>query len=160
MRYTWQFTFVAHASPSPGAEDAEDGTVLISEPDCSPVSQQQAVRHVVLSQLGSAAAGLGVEVVASATDAQQLLVSVVVWDVVVGLLSAPSFGVGLAEALCWSLESSQFGSEAVGAPSPPPTPPPPPLATNKFLWDALGRPEMTDGGTLPTLRRVLQAEKA
>lgn len=37
-------------------------------------------------------------------------------------------------------------------PSPPPTPPPPPLATNKFLWDALGRPDMVDGGNLPTLR--------
>lgn len=36
-------------------------------------------------------------------------------------------------------------------PSPPPTPPPPPLATNKFLWDALGRPEMIDGGNLPTI---------
>ncbi|QDZ20029.1 hypothetical protein HOP50_03g25480 [Chloropicon primus] len=45
------------------------------------------------------------------------------------------------------------------APSPPPTPPPPPLATNKFLWDALGRPEMMDGGNLPTLRAI-QAEKA
>ena len=39
-------------------------------------------------------------------------------------------------------------------PSPPPTPPPPPLATNKFLWDALGRPEMIDGGNLPTLKRL------
>lgn len=29
--------------------------------------------------------------------------------------------------------------------SPPPSPPPPPLATSKFLWDALGRPEMIDG---------------
>ncbi|PNW73249.1 hypothetical protein CHLRE_14g624900v5 [Chlamydomonas reinhardtii] len=30
-------------------------------------------------------------------------------------------------------------------PSPPPTPPPPPLPTSQFLWDALGRPVMTDG---------------
>jgi len=40
-------------------------------------------------------------------------------------------------------------------PSPPPTPPPPPLATNKFLWDALGRPDIIDGGNLPTLRMPL-----
>jgi hypothetical protein len=31
------------------------------------------------------------------------------------------------------------------APSPPPTPPPPPLPTSQFLWDALGRPVMSDG---------------
>ncbi len=30
-------------------------------------------------------------------------------------------------------------------PSPPPTPPPPPLPTSQFLWDALGRPVMSDG---------------
>jgi len=29
--------------------------------------------------------------------------------------------------------------------SPPPSPPPPPLATSRFLWDALGRPDMIDG---------------
>ena len=44
-------------------------------------------------------------------------------------------------------------------PSPPPTPPPPPLATNKFLWDALGRPDIVDGGNLPTLRAI-RADKA
>jgi len=30
-------------------------------------------------------------------------------------------------------------------PSPPPTPPPLPLANSKFVWDALGRPNMIDG---------------
>lgn len=30
-------------------------------------------------------------------------------------------------------------------PSPPKSPPPPPLATSQFIWDALGKPEMTDG---------------
>lgn len=30
-------------------------------------------------------------------------------------------------------------------PSPPPTPPPPPLPTSQFVWDALGRPIMSDG---------------
>ena len=30
-------------------------------------------------------------------------------------------------------------------PSPPKSPPPPPLATSQFVWDALGRPTMTDG---------------
>ena len=30
-------------------------------------------------------------------------------------------------------------------PSPPGTPPPLPLATSQFVWDALGRPSMTDG---------------
>eukprot|EP00798_Chlamydomonas_sp_ICE-L_P003099 gene3099-13113_t len=29
--------------------------------------------------------------------------------------------------------------------SPPPTPAPPPLATSLYVWDALGRPQMTDG---------------
>ena len=33
-------------------------------------------------------------------------------------------------------------------PSPPHTPPPLPLATSQFVWDALGRPNMTDGSNV------------
>ncbi|GAX84551.1 hypothetical protein CEUSTIGMA_g11972.t1 [Chlamydomonas eustigma] len=33
-------------------------------------------------------------------------------------------------------------------PSPPKTPPPLPLATSQFVWDALGRPIMTDGSNV------------
>lgn len=33
-------------------------------------------------------------------------------------------------------------------PSPPRTPPPLPLATSQFVWDALGRPNMTDGSNV------------
>eukprot|EP00803_Ostreobium_quekettii_P003538 evm.model.scf_1990.3 EVM.evm.TU.scf_1990.3 scf_1990:7547-15101(-) len=36
-------------------------------------------------------------------------------------------------------------------PSPPPTPPPPLLPTTQYIWDALGRPVMTDGLTLRAL---------
>ena len=44
----------------------------------------------------------------------------------------------------------QGGTAFVAAPRPPPpsppkSPPPPPLATSQFVWDALNRPEMTDG---------------
>lgn len=32
--------------------------------------------------------------------------------------------------------------------SPPGTPPPPPLPTSQYVWDALGRPAMTDGSNV------------
>jgi hypothetical protein len=32
--------------------------------------------------------------------------------------------------------------------SPPRTPSPPPLPTSQYLWDALGRPEVTDGAVV------------
>lgn len=37
-------------------------------------------------------------------------------------------------------------------PSPPATPPPPPLPTAAYIWDALGRPTMTDGIVLPVVK--------
>ena len=42
-------------------------------------------------------------------------------------------------------ESAFVAAPRPPPPSPPKSPPPPPLATSQFIWDALGRPEMTDG---------------
>ncbi|EFJ46475.1 hypothetical protein VOLCADRAFT_121065 [Volvox carteri f. nagariensis] len=57
----------------------------------------------------------------------------------------------VAAALLVLPESAIYAPPWPPLPSPPPTPPPPPLPTSQYLWDALGRPVMTDGIKLPHL---------
>ncbi|KXZ49106.1 hypothetical protein GPECTOR_23g37 [Gonium pectorale] len=51
----------------------------------------------------------------------------------------------VAAALLALPEGALYAPPWPPLPSPPPTPPPPPLPTSQYLWDALGRPVMTDG---------------
>ncbi|MEW5314027.1 MAG: hypothetical protein WDW38_005555 [Sanguina aurantia] len=53
----------------------------------------------------------------------------------------------VARALMVLPEEALLASPRPPLPSPPRTPPPPPLATSQFVWDALGRPVMSDGLT-------------
>ncbi|GLC41705.1 hypothetical protein PLESTB_000686000 [Pleodorina starrii] len=57
----------------------------------------------------------------------------------------------VAAALLALPETAIYAPPWPPLPSPPPTPPPPPLPTSQYLWDALGRPVMTDGIKLPHL---------
>ncbi|KAF5840029.1 hypothetical protein DUNSADRAFT_18065 [Dunaliella salina] len=62
-----------------------------------------------------------------------------------GIVGLESVRLAVASAALMLPESEFMVSARPPLPSPPPTPPPQPLATSVFLWDALDRPQMTDG---------------
>uniref|UniRef100_A0A7S3VQB5 Uncharacterized protein n=1 Tax=Dunaliella tertiolecta TaxID=3047 RepID=A0A7S3VQB5_DUNTE len=62
-----------------------------------------------------------------------------------GIVGLESVRLAVASAVLMLPESEFMVSARPPLPSPPPTPPPQPLATSVFLWDALDRPQMTDG---------------
>ena len=121
--------------PEIAAQIGQDGLFtewLLSEglPDCSPAQQQQLLE--LLPQLrseaneknmGKAITALGPKVAAG----HKVLQTHASWAM-------------------FCLPEADFHARYRPPPeSPPPSPPPPPLATSKFLWDALGRPDMIDG---------------
>ncbi|GIL86650.1 hypothetical protein Vretimale_11532 [Volvox reticuliferus] len=124
------------ASPLPAL--TADGTPL---PSPSPLHSQR-MCNAIPNGLDQAANGLS-DVELSSEDAVKALKDLAKMERKGN--SDPWATAAVAAALLVLPESAIYAPPWPPLPSPPPTPPPPPLPTSQYLWDALGRPVMTDG---------------
>ncbi|GFR44224.1 hypothetical protein Agub_g5413 [Astrephomene gubernaculifera] len=112
-----------------------------SGPKEDPAAAAAAAAAAAVAASASATAGLAEEELSD----EELLAALKALAALARRGISPWATSSVAAALLTLPQTALFAPPWPPLPSPPPTPPPPPLPTSQYLWDALGRPVMTDG---------------